>query len=125
MTALEVQELITKFGGPMSVVHFSKAGPADPTKPWIKGDVTESVVNTRGVFLQAKHIKYGLRVDQQKDQNNVTAEEERILVGAYDLSTPPTVDDVVRVGAENWKVVSAVPVHTDGVCLAYTLQVRR
>lgn len=125
MQATLAQRLIEKNGAPMEVVYYDDPIAPDPLKPWEAGEPIVTSQNTRGVFLTAKHIKYGLAVDEQADADGVHSQERRVLIAATTLTQAPNVKCELVANGERWKIVSVVPLRPGGVDIIYTLQVRR
>lgn len=115
------QRLISKFGGPATLVVTAPSTP-DPSKPWETPNDTEQSESVVAVFLryQQKYI----------DNDVIHAGDQRVIVAADGLVFAPNlqgrVERVVGGVTEAWKVVSSNPLNVNGQePILYELQVRQ
>lgn len=120
-----VKDQIEDKGTEITLVYRLPLEPPDPSKPWHGNDPVEERVVTKGILCTAKHIKYGLAVDNQKDSSGVDSEEMRVLVAAEGLPRSPSLDSTLIYNSVIWSIVSVIPLRPSGDDIIYTIQVRR
>lgn len=110
------KRLIKKNGQAVTLRTFAP-GEADPAKPWKPGENAPIDQLVDAVFLdyEQKYI----------DGELIRSGDQRALLPAEGLTSPPTVDGLILRGAEVWKIVTVGPLNPNGQAIMYEAQVRQ